>query len=439
MTSPTTHNNRIKKPSTGKKNAKKLLLENDRTYRLLANRITDIIWALDLKSFRLEYVSPSAERVTGYSVEEAIGARLKWFVTPEGLTSIQNVFVQEYEKEKQNKSNPRTLDFQIYHKDGHLIWLEASACFYRNNKEKAIGIVGVARDCTIRKEVELKLRQSEEKYRHIIDNINEAYCEVDLAGNLLYCNSAAAAITGYTQEELIGKNFKLFLDEPNAEAVYEVFNRVYRKHHPVKGFECEIRDMKGVRKQLDLAVLLLKNGAGQPTGFCGFARDITESKTIKNRLNALLKERTSDLIHTNKTLEKTNIALQVLLEKKDETRIQLEETVRTNVNELVMPILNKLQHSGLSGKQKTYVESITKNLNEIVKPLLKGLPQGFLDLTPSEIHMVNFIKQGKTTKEIAELLNIATSTVDFHRDNIRNKLKIKNKRVNLQTYLKSLE
>lgn len=438
MTSPTTHDNRIKKPSTGK-NAKKLLLENDRTYRLLANRITDIIWALDLKSFRLEYVSPSAERVTGYSVEEAIGARLKWFVTPEGLTSIQNVFMQEYEKEKQNKSNPRTLDFQIYHKDGHLIWLEASACFYRNNKEKAVGIVGVARDCTIRKEVELKLRQSEEKYRHIIDNTNEAYCEVDLAGNLLYCNNAAAVMTGYTQDELVGKNFNFFLDEPNAEAVYEVFNRVYRTHQPVKGFECEIRDMKGVRKQLDLAVLLLKDEAGQPIGFCGFARDITESKTIKNRLNALLKERTSDLIHTNKTLEKTNIALQVLLEKKDETRTKLEETVRTNVNELVMPVLTKLQHSGLSGTQKTYVESIAKNLNEIVKPLLKGIPQGFLELTPSEIHMVNFIKQGKTTKEIAELLNIATSTVDFHRDNIRNKLKIKNKRVNLQTYLKSVE
>ncbi len=438
MITPTTNNGRIKKSSTGK-NTKKLLLENDRNYRLLANRITDIIWALDLKTFRLEYVSPSAERVTGYTMEEAIGARLKWFVTPEGLTSIQNVFVQEYEKEKYNQSNPRTLDFQIYHKDRHLIWLEASACFYRNDKEKTIGIVGVARDCTLRKEAEIKLRQSEEKYRHIIDNINEPYCEVDLAGNLLYFNDATAAILGYSQDELIGKNFKLILDEPNAAAVYEVFNRVYRTHQPVKGFECEIKDMKGDRKRLDLAVLLLKNGTGQPTGFCGFARDITESKEIKERLNKLLKERTSDLIHTNKTLEKTNIALQVLLEKKDETRTQLEENVRFNVNELVMPILTKLQHSGLSGKQKTYVESIAKNLNEIVKPLLKSIPQGFLDLTPSEIHMVNFIKQGKTTKEIAELLNIAPSTVDFHRDNIRNKLKIKNKRVNLQTYLKSLE
>ena len=104
MIASSTHNSRIKNSSTGK-NAKKLLLENDRNYRLLANRITDIIWALDLKTFRLEYVSPSAERVTGYTVEKSIGARLKWFVTPEGLTNIQNVFVQEYEKEKQKKHN----------------------------------------------------------------------------------------------------------------------------------------------------------------------------------------------------------------------------------------------------------------------------------------------------------------------------------------------
>ena len=438
MISSQSESSRIKKSST-QKNAKKLLLENDRNYRLLANRITDIIWALDLKTFRLEYVSPSAERVLGYTVEEAIGARLSWFVTPEGLTSIQNVFVQEYEKEKQKKSDPRTLDFQVYHKDGHLIWLEASACFYRNDKEKTIGIVGVARDCTMRKEAETRLRQSEEKYRHIIDNIKEPYCEVDLAGNLLYCNDATASITGYALEELIGKNFKHFLDEPNARAVFEVFNKVYRTHQPVKGFEFEIKDMKGVRRQLDLAVLLLKNATGQPTGFCGFARDISESKERKERLDALLKERTSDLIHTNKALEKTNIALQVLLEKKDETRTKLEENMRSNVNELVIPVLTKLHNSGLSVKQKAYVEVIAKNLNDIVKPLLKGIPQDFLDLTPSEIHMVNFIKQGKTTKEISELLNIAPSTVDFHRDNIRSKLKIKNKRINLQTYLKSID
>jgi len=422
-----------------RRSSKRLLFENNQKYQLLANRITDIIWALDLKTFRLEYVSPSSERVTGYTVEEAIGARLERFVTPEGIDAIQKVFIQEYEKEKNKQSEPRMLDFQIHHKDGHLIWLEASACFYRNDNEKAVGIVGVARDCTLRKETEIRLRQSEEKYRHIIDNIKEAYCEVDLSGNFLYCNDATSSITGYAREELIGKSYGLFLDEPNRKAVYEVFNRVFRTHQPEKGFEYEIIDKDGFRKQLELVALLLKDAAGRPAGFCGFARDVTERKEIKKRLDTLLKERTADLIHTNKTLEKTNIALQVLLEKKDETRALLEENMRHNVSELVMPFLTKLQQSGLSEKQKIYVDVIASNLNEIIKPFLKGISQEFLNLTPSEIQIVNLIKQGRTTKEIASLLNIATSTVDFHRDNIRSKLNIKNRQVNLQTYLNSLD
>ncbi|MRR14655.1 PAS domain S-box protein, partial [archaeon] len=378
-----------------------------------------------LKTFRLEYVSPSSERVTGYSAEEAVGVKLKRFVTKEGLESIQRVFVQEFEKEKQKQSSARTIDFQMYHKDGHLIWLEASACFYRNDREKAIGIVGVARDCTLRKEAEAKLRRSEEKYRHIIDNINEAYCEVDLKGNFLFCNNAAVDIIGYSQHELIGRNFRQLMNDANAAAVYGIFHQVFRTQQPIKGFECEIRDRRGTCRHLDMAIMLLKDEAGQPAGFCGFARDITERKLIKERLDSLLRERTADLIHTNKALEKTNIALQVLLDTKDETRIQLEDTMRFNVNALVMPALAKLQSSGLSGKQRAYVETIAKNLNEIAKPLLNGIPHHLLDLTPSEIEVVSLIKQGKSTKEIAELLNVAPSTIDFHRDSIRSKLKIK--------------
>ncbi|HOS98576.1 MAG TPA: LuxR C-terminal-related transcriptional regulator, partial [Deltaproteobacteria bacterium] len=202
---------------------------------------------------------------------------------------------------------------------------------------------------------------------------------------------------------------------------------------------CTIRTRRGGRRQLDLSVLLLTDAAGRPAGFCGFGRDITESKEVQERLDALLKERTAELMQANTTLERTNIALQVLLEKKDETRFKLEDAMRRNVGELVMPALNKLKNSGLSPEQRTYVEVITRNLNDIVQPLLKGVSRDLVDMTPSEIQVVNLIKQGKKTKEIAEFMNIAPSTVDFHRDNIRAKLKIKNRRVNLQTYLRSLE
>ncbi len=419
--------------------AKKLLLENDKKYRLLADRLTDIIWALDLITFRFEYISPSVEMVAGYTLEETIGQRLDYFLTPTALTTIQEIFLQEYAKERQGQCKGQTLDFQAYHKDGRIIWLEATAAFYRNDSGEIIGIVGVARDCTKRKEAELKLQRNEEKYRNILSNIREIYYETDLDGNILYGNDEAVSISGYKIRELIGKNYQEFLDKETSRRIYDTFLHIYQTHELAKRFECEIKDRNGIRKQLELSAMLLKDHEGRPTGFCGFGRDVSELKKANEKMDALLQEKTSKLSHAYQAIEKTNIALQVLLEKKDETRNKLEEKMRFNVSELILPTLEKLASSGLNSKQKAYIDILARNINEIVKPFLNGIPQKFLELTPNEIQVLNFIKQGKTSKEIAALMNIAACTVDFHRDNIRRKLSLNNKKVNLRTYLQSLD
>ncbi|MFZ5573537.1 MAG: PAS domain S-box protein [Thermodesulfobacteriota bacterium] len=426
-------------PAVLEKTAKKLLLENDKKYRLLADRLTDIIWVLDLVTFRFEYVSPSVERVAGYSLDEATGARLDCFLTPAALTSIQNAFLQEYEKEQRHESEPRTLDFEVYHKDGRIIWLEASACFFRNDDGETIGIVGVARDCTKRKEAELRLQRNEEKYRSILANIQEGYAEFDLEGTIRFCNDEACNIAGIRRADLIGMNYKQFLDAENQRIIYDTFHRVYQTQEPIKRFQCAIVDQTGVEKQIEMSALLLKDGDGKPSGFCGIARDVTDLKKAEATMDALLKIKTRELTEANQALEKANIALQVLLEKKDETRHRLEEKMRFNVTELIQPVLEKLANSGLTDKQKDYVDIVARNVNDIVKPFLKGIPEKFLELTPNEIQVLNFIKQGKTSKEIAFLMNVAVSTVDFHRDNIRRKLRLNNKKVNLRTYLQSLE
>jgi DNA-binding CsgD family transcriptional regulator len=101
--------------------------------------------------------------------------------------------------------------------------------------------------------------------------------------------------------------------------------------------------------------------------------------------------------------------------------------------------LVKIKRRKLDAKQKTYAGILESNLNEIVSPFTRNLSSKFLRLSPTELEVSNLIRQGKNTKETAEIMNLAESTIDFHRSNIRGKLGVKNKKINLKTYLSSLK
>jgi len=162
-----------------------------------------------------------------------------------------------------------------------------------------------------------------------------------------------------------------------------------------------------------------------------------EISTRKKAEKFLEKIRVELELKTSK-LEEANTALKVLLKQRIEDKSELGETILLNVNELILPLLEKLKKSRLDSRQNVYVSIIESNLNEIIAPLVQGLSKISLKLTPTEIQVTNLVRQGKTTKEIAEFLNLAKSTIDFHRNNIRKKLGIKNGKTNLRTYLLSI-
>ena len=152
-----------------------------------------------------------------------------------------------------------------------------------------------------------------------------------------------------------------------------------------------------------------------------------------------MNNRTRELETKTQNLEELNTALKVLLQKRDEDKIELEEKVLVNVQELVATYLEKLKKSGLDDRQKTYVDIIESNLNDIVSPFVRGLSNKYLSLTPTEIQTANLVRQGKTSKEIAKIVNLSARTIEFHRDNIRKKMGIKNIKVNLRTHLLSMQ
>ncbi len=162
-----------------------------------------------------------------------------------------------------------------------------------------------------------------------------------------------------------------------------------------------------------------------------------ELKEAHDKLEQRVNERTKELRIKSENLEEMNTALKVLLKKREEDKNELEEQVIYNVKELILPFLEKIKMSRLDNRQNTLVDILASNLNDIVSPFAKALSTRYLNLTPAEMQIANMVKHGKTTKEIADTLFLSTRTIESHRDNIRQKLGIKNKKANLRTHLMS--
>ncbi len=167
--------------------------------------------------------------------------------------------------------------------------------------------------------------------------------------------------------------------------------------------------------------------------------DLEQEMMIRKKAEKALLNKTMKIKDQAVRLKEGNAALRVLLKQRDADKLELEEKVLLNVNQLIIPYLDKLKRRKLDAKQKAYAEILKSNLNEIVSPLARSLSSKLLRLSPTELEVANLVHQGKTTKQIAETMNLAASTIDFHRNNIRAKLDVKNKKIGLQTYLSSVK
>jgi PAS domain S-box-containing protein len=141
------------------------------------------------------------------------------------------------------------------------------------------------------KRVEKALQKSEEKYRAILENIEDGYYEVDIAGNLVFFNDALRRIYGYTEDELMGMNNRQYMDEETAKAAYQTFNAVYRTGKPAKVFDWEFIKKDGTRVSVEASVSLIRDSTGKPVGFRGIVRDITERKQAEQAKKRYLLQR----------------------------------------------------------------------------------------------------------------------------------------------------
>ncbi|HPA76540.1 MAG TPA: PAS domain-containing protein [Deltaproteobacteria bacterium] len=351
-------------------------------------------------------------------------------------------------------------------KDGSPITVLMTASLVRNEKGEPVCMMDSFVDITGRKRMEEELKIKDFAIASSINGIVIG----DLAGNITYVNQAFLDLWGGTSpDEVIGKSALTFAQSP--EDAQTILKAVI-EGGTWKG-EIAARKKSGRLLAVQLSANMVRNADGTPVCLMASFVDITERMVAEQKLQRAYEsleqrvdERTGELVRANVrlkkeieerkqaelsllqkeeelrlksiNLEEANTALKVLLKRGEQDKNELEDKVLSNIKELALPYVEKLRNTGLDDKQKTLLEILESNLNDIVSPFLKKLSSQYLNLTPTEIQVANLIREGKSTKEIAELLIISERAIEFHRNNIRDKLGLKKSKTNLRSYLMTL-
>ena len=340
----------------------------------------------------------------------------------------------------------------------------ATARPFRNADEELVGIVQSFQEITKRYQAQKALQESEERFRRLSEATFEAVVIHD-QGVILDANQSFATMFGYELTEIIGKNV-LELAAPESrdlvrhnvqagiETPYEADGlrkdgsrfsaELHGKAIPYQGRMVrvaallDISDRKQAEEQLQKAHDQLEKRVEERTveliaANRQLGQEIQERKLASKAL--IISE--ADLKRKKVSLEETNTALKVLLRESGEAKDELEKKVSSNIKELVLPYIDELGVVLANEGHKFYVDIIKSNLESITSPFTEKLSAKYFTLTPREIQIADLIRQGQMNKEIARLLKVSPSAVDFHRRNIRKKLNLKGKKANLRSHLLS--
>jgi PAS domain S-box-containing protein/putative nucleotidyltransferase with HDIG domain len=265
-------------------------------YDALFDRSSEAICIVDLKG-KIVDANRQALKLLGYEKADVNSLSAAALIPPGYLRDASHVLKELVDTGVDNTVH----EIKVRRSDGTLLDIACTVCLV-NQAGKPVAAMVVARDISIRKAIEDELSRSEERYRTILEEMADAYYEVDLKGNFTFINHHVCEHTGYSREELLGANFHMLTPKEEQDSVFSAFSHVYRTGEPNRAFSQKIVTRDGATRYVEGAISLIRDKQGKATGFRSVSRDVTQRRQLEEalRLNEwfyrLLAENVTDSI-----------------------------------------------------------------------------------------------------------------------------------------------
>ena len=408
------------------------------------------LWTIDFRSGRMDFAYTNVLTILGYTSEELkddnfvlthvqnartrIGRGLDdlasaphiWdkLTHPDDLPEVQRRLDEHFAGE----SPYYECQYRALAKNGQWRWILGHGRVIRRDEQgRPLEAVGTHIDIDQLKSIEENLRQSETLFRNLVENAPIGIVLIGESDDIIYANPRFNELYGYSQDELASlalwwerscpdsaarKTFIAALHESTATGL---LSDVCCKDSSIKHALVKLVELPGGRKLIAY-----------------------EDMTAQIIYERALQKREKELHEKSEKLEEMNAALRVLLSRMNSDREEMEHKVFVNIRDMIMPYVDRLEVI-LSGEaQQSYLNIIKTNLQNVVSSFNLQLAKQSVNLTPRELQIANMINEGMSNKDISAILYISNSAVEFHRHNIRKKLNIVDKRINLKTHLRSI-
>lgn len=382
----------------------------------------------------ISLVNREFERISGYRSGELTGKSLSILISPSDLGRMR-----EYHRERRIDpgSAPPSYDFTLIDREGREKDIFITVSMIPGTAKSVASFLDVSETRRLHK----RLSERNRKYRLLADNVSDVIWTMDLDLRFTYVSPSVKQLRGFHPREAMRQSLREMLTPRSFDLAMEAFQEelALERSPETQRDRTRVMELEMIRKDgstvwVEIKLSFLRDGEGRATGIVGVSRDISDRIQATREIEKTGRELKAKSLY----LEETNTALKVLLRNMEEEKMKVQGNVLANARELLMPLVAKLRGSRPESERNSLLDALETNIVGIISPFAKNLTLGEFHLTPTELRIADLIRQGRSTKEAAELMNLSIRSVEFHRDNLRQKLGLKGKKVNLQSFLASL-